>query len=206
MGVTNLNDYLVQTKYAASSLIDLIRKEENALQALLSTLSSLECQHQVLYDDFVRKDFDPDDHFNEHQVMHAFALSGEVYNRIEHTKTKIENIKNSISSKEESIKALSGALLQIAKQGISTVYNGLRTCPNGKMINNEPLKNIIWQARNQSMHYEESLQRPYHQPVIDCFANLSIPLENINLAKVIVDLLNWKTYEQYENDLITLLG
>ncbi|MGE7946500.1 hypothetical protein [Lysinibacillus sp. NPDC093688] len=201
-----MNDYLIQTKYAASSLIDLIRTEEIALRDFLSSLSSFKRIHQILYNDFRRKEFDPDDHFDDFQVMHAFARQAQAREQVDSLENKIETLKMSISSKEESIKTLSGALLQIAKQGISTVHNGLRNCPSGRMVNNEPLKNVIWQGRNQSMHYEEPFRRSEHRHVIDCFSRLNIPLENINLAKEIIDLLEWKTYEQYENDLISLLG
>ncbi|MGE7839581.1 hypothetical protein ACQKNX_02200 [Lysinibacillus sp. NPDC093712] len=198
-----MNDYLVQTKYAASSLIDLIRTEEIALQDLFSTLNSLKGHHQFLYADFRRKDFDPDDHFNEHQVMHAFALQAKVRDQIDRVETKINNLKISISSKEESIKALSGALLQIAKQGISIVHGNLDNCSSGRIISNEPVKNIIWQGRNQSLHYEEGI---YRAPIVNCFNNLGIQLHAINLAKEVIDLLNWTTYDNYQNDLITLLG
>jgi hypothetical protein len=200
--VKNLNDYLIQTEYAASSLIDLIRAEEIALDALKSSLSSLKIQQQPLYEDFLRKDLDPDGNFDEFQTMHAFKKQASNQKQIELTKEKIVDMNTSISSKEESIKALSGALLQIAKQGISIVYGSLTTCPSGRIINNEPIKNIIWQGRNQSMHFEEG---NYKTPTIRCFSNIGLTLHVENLAKEIIDLLDWTTYDNYKNDLIRII-
>lgn len=117
---------------------------------------------------------------------------------------KIKILERSINIKDESIRALSGALLQIAKQGISVVYRGLSGCPDGRIIKNESLKNIIWQARNQSIHYEESKFNP---AVVSCFNNLQFAsISNINMAKNIFDLIGWNDYCDYEDDMVSLLG
>lgn len=202
--VITMNDYLVQTKFAASNLIDLISSEENTLKVFESSFTSLKAHHKFLYDDFIRKDFDPDDHFNEHQMMYAFAKQAKFHQEhIEPTQIKINELIFSMSAKEESIKTLSGALLQIAKQGISVIHGNLDNCIDGRIIKNEPIKNIIWQGRNQSLHYEEGTFRP---PIVRCFGNLGIELKAENLAKEIIDILDWNTYENYEKDLISLFS
>jgi hypothetical protein len=53
------------------------------------------------------------------------------------------------------------------------------------------------------LHYEEGKFRP---PVVSYFENIGIVLRAENLAKEIIDLLNWYSYTNYENDLISLLG
>ncbi|MEC2073404.1 hypothetical protein [Alkalihalophilus marmarensis] len=195
--------YIKETKFAASNLIKLIHDEEDQLIKLRSTLTKKEKHHRFLYDDFIRKDFDPDDHFNEHQMMYAFTKQAAYYeSQIKPLTLEIDELKDSISAKQESIKSLSGALLQIAKQGISIVHGTLESCPNGRVIKNESIKNIIWQGRNQSIHYEERRFRP---AVIQCFENIGITLNNENLAKEIIDLLNWRTYANYETDITSLL-
>ena len=198
-----LNTYIKETKFATSNLIKLINDKEDQLITLKSALTNKEKHHKFLYDDFICKDFDPDDHFNEHQMMYTFTKQASYYeNQIEPLNIKINELKNSISAKQESVKSLSGALLQIAKQGISIVHGNLENCPNGRIIKNEPIKNIIWQGRNQSIHYEEGR---FRLAVARCFENIGISLNDENLAKEIIDLLNWKTYVNYENDLISLL-
>lgn len=104
------------------------------------------------------------------------------------------------------------SLLQIAKQGISTVHGNPINCPLGRSIGTETLKNIIWQGRNQSIHCEEG--NP-NQKVKDCFSNLATDFGSDfdltvnytdNKARRIIDLLNWNTYDKYENDMISLIG
>src|SRR5262249_51212098 len=76
-----------------------------------------------------------------------------------------------ILAKETSVQALAGAILQIAKQGIAFVHGDLAGCPAGRPIGRETLKNVIWQARNQSMHWEENA---FRQPTTLCFASLQL--------------------------------
>lgn len=105
---------------------------------------------------------------------------------------------------EDSLNIIAGSVLQISKQGISSVYGSLMNCPSGRILGGETLKNIVWQGRNQAMHFEES---NYNQKVIDCFANLKLDygsrfsLGNKNLAYEVVRLLGWTSYNNYENDM-----
>ncbi|QXE23648.1 hypothetical protein B6N60_02338 [Richelia sinica FACHB-800] len=127
--------------------------------------------------------------------------------------SQIEQLKNLIDAKSFAISSLCGALLQISKQGISIVHRGLGSCPNGRSIGNDVLKNIIWQGRNQSMHYEEN--NP-NQAVKNCFQNLETsfgsefsltlhPSENF-AQKIVIKVLGWNEYQVYEQDMISLLG
>lgn len=199
-----MNEYIVQTRFATSSLINLINSEEIALGEIENHLAGLERQHKFLHDDFMWKDFDPFDDFDDAKMMQAFAKQASFrQNQIMPILEERDRTKLSIAAKKDSVKALAGALLQIAKQGISTVHGGLDNCPDGRKIRNEPIKNIIWQGRNQSLHYEEG--NP-HLRVRECFERVGIELKQDNLAKEVIGLLNWKTYEQYEDDLASLLG
>ncbi|MEA5452954.1 hypothetical protein VB780_30565 [Leptolyngbya sp. CCNP1308] len=130
-------------------------------------------------------------------------------------KQRISYLKQSIDVKSFSTDSLCGAILQIAKQGISTVYGTLDQCPDGRNIgenaNAQGIKNIIWQARNQSMHYEEGDLR---QATVECFdkleasfgSNFSLSLtSNKNMAHYVIQILGWKDYHQYESDMNSLL-
>ena len=86
-------------------------------------------------------------------------------------------------------------------------------CPEGRIITgkagrSEPLKNVIWWGRNQSMHFEEA---DYKKALIACFLNLGFDLtadtyKQRNLAKeIVLHVLKWTTYEMYEADLRCLL-
>jgi hypothetical protein len=180
----------------------LINDEERCLRELKSTYALLKKRHKPLYEDFLQKDFDPDSNFSEYHLMNAFNKQASLNEKTAEVAQEIKRLEQSILTKQESIKSLSGALLQIAKQGLSLVHGKLSDCPNGRSINGEFIKVIIWQGRNQSLHFEDG---HFRKPVEQCFKKINIPLEKKNLAKEIIDLLGWRNYKQYESDLMLLL-
>ncbi|MGO0258244.1 hypothetical protein ACTL7R_01925 [Priestia aryabhattai] len=203
MKVIMIHPYIEQTHYAASSLIALIRKEEMELQNLKALHDKKAKYHRNLYDDFRRKEFDPEDHFNEYQMMHSFVKQATFFQEeIEPVQKQIRDLEISMHTRKESIRTLSGALLQLAKQGISISYGNIKDCPEGRLIYNEALKNIIWQGRNQSMHYEEG---NFKAPLVRCFNNIGIELKAENSAKEVIDLLGWIDYQSYKSDMCLLL-
>ncbi|MBN3526419.1 hypothetical protein [Paenibacillus apiarius] len=199
-----MNQYILDTKFAAEELIKLIRYEESQLLKLEELYVERKKHHDFLHDDFRRKEFDPDDHFNEFQMMHAFNKQADYQQKVlQPILDEIKILEDSMENKKYSISSLSGSLLQIAKQGISFVHHGLVNCKDGRQIRNDVLKNVIWQGRNQSIHFEEG---NYKKPLRDCFNNLgytTVPLRN--LGKEIIDILGWTSYQKYENDMNSLL-
>ncbi|MED4253345.1 hypothetical protein P4689_12125 [Priestia megaterium] len=209
-----MNSYILDTKFAASGLIDLISKEEKELQQLKNEHQKAEEELRNKQYQYEESIYNIEDNMEDMDVRqkHSEYLSYR-QNVVKPLKDKITEITLSLEVKDASIRALCGALLQIAKQGISTVHRGLTSCPDGRNIGaREKLKNVIWQARNQSMHYEESVHRPYFTPVINCFHNLvhdfgiNYTLLTGNLSKEIIELLQWKDYSDYEKDMVLLLG
>jgi len=196
-----MNPYIVETKYATNNLIN---REEERLKAFYIHLTEHKKRHEILYKDFFRKDLDPYENFTEADMMRSFYYQAD-YDKefLTPLRSAISEVENSIEAKKESIQALSGALLQIAKKGISIVHGGLNFCPDGRFIKTEPIKNIIWQGRNQSLHFEIG---SFHTPVVNCFNALGIPINNQNSAKLIIDLLGWTSDKNYQDDMVLLLG
>ncbi|WP_225340448.1 hypothetical protein [Lysinibacillus capsici] len=199
-----MHQYITQTEYAVSNLISLIHSEANQLNDLQNKKAKLQVHHKELYERFLGQDSDPDGNYSDTQIMQSYIVQFKFYeSNISPINKAIHETQLAIAAKEESIKALSGAILQIAKQGISIVHQQLVNAPNGRLIMEQPIKNIIWQGRNQSMHFEEGR---YSTHVKDCFEQLNIPLTNENLAKEIIDLLEWNSYEQYCSDMTQILS
>ena len=195
-------EYLSETKYAVENILNLILHDREILNQYKSELRKLEEQladKEVLYRDFLSKDISDD--FSDAQVIQAYQryyIYEEKTTDKKQLITEINNLKKTIKStnsqlvaREFSIKSLCGAVLQIAKQGLSICYGKEENCVGVKMIAGERLSNIIFQARNQSMHFEENLSNK----VISCFNNLEQQFgnnvsidqtQNINLADVIV--------------------
>jgi hypothetical protein len=123
---------------------------------------------------------------------------------------KLEDVQKQIQIKRQSLDALSGSLLQYAKQGISIVHGGLKACPSGRKIcTSEDLKEVIWQSRNQAIHWEEG--KP-HPPVVRCFENLEKELcakfgdfRTKSQAFHVLYHLDWVNYQNYEKDVSTLM-
>ncbi|MDR7870448.1 MAG: hypothetical protein RIN55_06300 [Tissierellaceae bacterium] len=200
-----MEQYLKDTKFAVENLIRLITEEENQIINLNDQLVLEKNKRKVLQDDFMRKELDPDENFTEGDYFSSFYRQAKYYEEIiKPMKDKIFICEKSINNKKHSISSLSGAVLQIAKQGISIKFNGLKNCPTGRtVINGVVLKAIIWHGRNQAMHYEEDIK---NIDTISCFNDLGfVTINNINLAKDVIDLLGWKTYIDYEADMISLI-
>ncbi len=207
-----MHPYLIDTEFAAKSLIETIYNEEIKFLELSEQFDRLKRHFDVLHWDFSTADGSDD--FNDLQIQDKFVRMAKFHkeNDIEGKKRELDNLQQSITNKKVSIDSLSMSLLQIAKQGISTVHGQPGNCPPGRNIGSESLKNVIWQGRNQSIHCEEG--NP-NARVLQCFANLTTdfgsdfditinPTEN--KAKTIVDKLGWTNYDNYKNDMISLIG
>jgi hypothetical protein len=102
--------------------------------------------------------------------------------------------------------ALGSALLQIAKQGIATVHGGPMS-PSGRPIGTQSLSVVIWEARNQAMHWEDVRRRELR----DCFETLARDVDpkfgeyrERSLAFDVVELLGWRTVDSFNADLVSL--
>ena len=194
-----LNQYIVETEPAVRGLLDLIGREQQRLSDAQESHFSMDTEARRLFDCMKRTGSDS----TLWVELAGFEKAKERF------AAEIVTLNKLMTTLGPTYNSLAGAVLQIAKQGISATHGGLASCPNGRIVGStEPIKNIIWQARNQSMHYEES---NYHNNVQSCFANLVsdfgsyLNLGNTNHALAILDLLGWAEYNTYESDIATLL-
>lgn len=195
-----MNNYLNDTSSAVIGIIELLNKEEKSLTEKQEELVRL--KESALKLNKSMKE-------NVHSMTIAYDLLG-TEQACDRFAKEIDEVSNLISNLIPTYNTLAGALLQIAKQGISCVYSRLSNCPDGRAIGtNETLKNVIWQARNQSMHYEEA---NFSQSVVRCFNNLKndfgddFHLDNQNLAYSIIKILGWNSYKNYKNDMMSLFS
>jgi hypothetical protein len=203
-----MRQYILDTEYAVRGLIDLVATEEKQISQLQDKYNGLSNKAKYLNQELTDALFNDVVPIQE-QVI-AINLH-RTHEELANIQKQIGVLQASIYAKSVSTGALCGSILQIAKQGISIVHGYLSQCPDGRSIGSEKLKNVIWQARNQSMHYEEE---NFKQPVIDCFFSLESSLGNQfplslnrhkNLAHDVVEELGWKDYSIYESDLKSLI-
>ncbi|QIR38508.1 hypothetical protein HCG51_18560 [Tolypothrix sp. PCC 7910] len=210
-----MHQYLIDTEYATINIIDLImhdkRELEQANKKYHQVQKDLKFYQQQLYAADMSDDLSPMQ--LQYEYLQYNKRTENLSKQEEFLISQIEELKNLIDAKSVAVSSLCGALLQIAKQGISIVHKNLISCPDGKNIGSEVLKNVIWQGRNQSMHYEDGKFQP---PVTNCFQKLEASFGNEfslslhsgeNFAqKIVIKLFGWNDYQVYKQDMISLLG
>lgn len=205
----HMHPYLQDTEYAVQNLLILATDEEDRLKALTDMLSVVEAQLKIHQWDFQSSDLNDD--FSDAYVMAAFRRAGRAAQETDRLKVDVAKLQASVGARQQATQALAGAVLQIAKQGISVVHGGPATAPTGRTVGTLFIRDIIWQGRNQSMHYEEG---NFKKALIDMFARLETEQGHQfdlaahpkqNMAKQVLDLLGWSSYSNYKQDMQALV-
>ena len=204
-----MHQYITDTEYAAKHLLLLANEEENKLQELSEKLSNVEAQLRVHKWDFESSDLNDD--FSEVHVRGAFGKAAQEYQQAEALQGQLTKLQVSIDIHQQAVQAIACSILQIAKQGISIVHGGLSAAAEGRKIGSLTLKEVVWQARNQAMHYEA---HNLHNSVTNLFATLEreqgaqfslTGYPKQSRAKQVLVLLGWSDYVSYVHDMQSLL-
>jgi len=196
--------YADDTEYAVIHLIDLAVGEEALLGEKKPLLENAERRLKVHEWDFQTSDLNDD--FSEQYIMAAFARTAEAGQEVNQLRSEVAHLQSLIGAHQIAVQSVCGAILQIAKQGISIVHGGLGNAPPGRTIGMVTLKDVVWQSRNQAVHYEEG---NFRMPVLQVFHALeashgvAFSLQQHagqSRAKQVVDLLGWNSYEAYLSD------
>lgn len=205
-----MEQYLVEIQYSATSLLDIVWRDHAEVHQLAHRLAE---QTKKTADGYSRANAialnanDPDDlgmATSEHWDTYFGADKDRHHTSLEHDK-----LAERIEVRKFSVSATAGAVLQVAKQGISIVHSGLQPCPDGRTVaTSQTLKNVVWQGRNQAIHWEEGA---LHPPVTSCFDALAAEHDTLfsnyyrgSLAFEVLNLLNWRTWDAFRADLESL--
>lgn len=154
-------DYLKEIKHAVETIIGEIYREHDEIKILKKELAQLNAATE---DGYRRAEFlalNPDlDDEGLGTGIYWDTYFGPDKQRF-HKQNETNNSVLKLNAHKFSLVALSGSILQYAKQGISLKYGDRNTCPPGRIIGGQELKEIIWQGRNQALHWEDgSFQNP----------------------------------------------
>jgi len=201
--------YVAEIKHAAETVVAAIWTEHNQLLEFEQRLVALRGRVTSEYEgarSLAQDSTEPDD------VALATGRHWETYfgsDRERHnTEIDINALRTTIDVHKFSEAALATALLQFGKQGVSIVHGGLSRCPTGRPIGTQVLREVLWQSRNQALHWEEDVLRP---GVRNCFEALALEIHphfeqypSRNMAFDVVELLNWRTFASFEQDMMSL--
>ena len=203
----DMASYLIEINHACESVIPTIWAEWAAVEALRGEIATLSAQTEDGYRraQFLQQFDDPDDY------MMGVGLHWDTYFGADkeryHAEADLPTLEQVRDVRAFACAAMAGSLLQFAKQGISLVHGGLENCPSGRKIHGVDLKLMIWQGRNQSMHWDEGQLRA---AVKQCFETLKAtdPAFNAyltrNVAFDVVRVMNWRDVAAFEADMNSL--
>jgi hypothetical protein len=203
----NIPDYLNEIQHAVATVITEIHGETAHLESLRQDLAKLTAATEDGYRrvDFLAMNPDLDDDFL------GTAIYWDTYFGVDkdrfHKNAETETAAQRVAAHEFSISALAGSLLQYGKQGISLHFGKKRVgCPDGRIVVGMPLHEIIWQARNQALHWEDGA---FHPPTVTCFETLAANADSVfgqykhrSLAYEVISFLGWKSPNDFHQDMM----
>lgn len=207
-GLMTMRDYLSETSHAVATLLKAVWKEQDAVDRLSAKRESLLGRVQSEYravDQIAAGAEDNDD------VMLATGRHWQNYfgpDKQQHDMGKeVSALEAQVEVHRFSVSSLAGALLQIAKQGLSMMHQG-RPPTGNRYIGSQPLSEVVWESRNQAIHWEEGHLKPN---VHTCFqalrADFGQQFANYlheSMAFEIIKVLGWKTEADFERDMLSM--
>lgn len=204
-----MHPYLQETEYAIRGLFELIGDEDARCADVRSQLDKAHSERA--YAQSILYAGAPPSSFGEDTTPYFQRLARDAEEQIQVLDATATRLEAAIAAKSFSVRALAGSILQVAKQGVVVGHGSLSNCPPGRPIGSEPLKNVVWQARNQAMHWEDGTFSP---AVTTCFQKLEQSFGSQfrlngtatgSLAKAVIDLLQWSEYSAYAKDMQSIL-
>ncbi|MGR2680284.1 hypothetical protein [Chromobacterium haemolyticum] len=204
-----MSDYLLEIEFAASRIIEAIWVENNKLGALEAEIAKL---RKVVEDNYRCAEYmarfaeDPDD------VAAATGMYWDNYFGEDKEQFHMEQDRSALVAQIAvhafSVQSLSTSLLQYAKQGISMCHGKPSNCPDGRAIGGSCLREVVWQGRNQGIHWEEGKPSDKVQVCFDALAaNVDQRYSDYkqrNMSFDVVEFLGWKDFASVKADMISL--
>lgn len=201
----DMSTYVAEIEEAATALLELAGRDRTRIADLTSRLRHLEADFHRHYDTATRIELWDDDT----DIDREANLAGLKHAQKEGVRAEIDAVSASLEARRISVSAIAGALLQLGKQGISAVHTRVRNdAPPGPPVGGQPLRDVIWEGRNHSMHWEEGNPHP---PVVTCFDQLALDFDPKlgnyrieNVAKEVIEALGWHSFDDMRTDLLQL--
>lgn len=144
---------------------------------------------------------------------------------LDRIKLKLHANIRAIEAYELLIGVAAGAMLQISKQALSIAYGKQANAPEGARVSSSCVRDLIWDGRNQSMHYEDTHLEPIRNESNKVVVKRSSWVESFRMLNVqnpgcfemaqpfrslaldVLDVLGWTyDYSKFESDMRNLIG
>jgi hypothetical protein len=166
---------------------------------------------QTLIEQFIQKDRYADTQSRQQADIDRLENGNELREAAAATlvrqKMKLAASIRAVDVTNNTLNIIAGCVLQVARQAIETRYGSkVADCTQpGRLVSGAHVRDIIWQGRNQSMHYEDVdggwdalfLTLNQHHPGVFIPANTS-------RAMAIIEVLGWRNFGRYEADMMDL--
>lgn len=202
--------YLDNIKFGAEHLINGIFSEREKLRCMHLELHRLEAiiERRVFDECFeVQKKGPRPENVG---ISASLELKAMLYPQRQQVADSIEEIKKIVEDRLFSAQCLSGALLQLAKQGISSIYGDPQKAPTGREVEGIALRDLIIAGRNQYMHAEEGNLRSKTVEIFEklagkwpeSFSSYRCAIKSFEIIKI----LNWISWYDFDRDMESILG
>ena len=203
-------DYLDQIRHAVEGLLPLLWTESQRLADLAARFEFLETAATEEYRDIARaavgaEDADDDGLVTFRTWDNYFGPDKDAdTTAIEHDK-----VAALIEVRRFSTEAIAGSIIQFAKQGLVLTWGGKPNPAIGRSMGSQLLSDVVWAARNQSLHWEEHNLNEIGKRTFNALATDFDPVfaefNRRNLGFEVVTQLGWKTVADFETDMMTLV-
>jgi hypothetical protein len=204
----DMDAYLDEIQFAVQSTLPLLWAERDRVAQLETEVAALTAE--------MKSDYERAEKIAQSEVPDDDGLATMIYWETYFGPDKEQNekgrelreVEQRLEAHSFSLAALAGAVLQNAKQGISIVHGQPANAPDGRSIGSLSLRTVIWEGRNQAIHWEDGPLRPAGA---NCFAALASEQDakfaehgQRSLAMDCIALLGWRDFEAFAADMRSL--
>lgn len=152
------------------------------------------------------------DFYNYKLSQQSAQKDSQIDEQQEHYCAKVTESNEALLLIDIATAAAAGAILQIAHQCISLAWPIEQRLDKGRLVGSQHLSSVIWNGRNQAMHFDEG--EPKYTQTKNCLDILhkefALDISDLasrprSLAKDIIGLLGWHSYEMFANDMNEML-
>lgn len=202
----NMEEYLKSVERAVSHLLPKVWEDDlriaDAEAALLQANKAVEDGYRYV------QGWLADPYLEDEDGLATMVYWETYFERTDERNARGDVVARTAADRDEhelSSSMLAGAVLDLGKRGITLVHGRLANAPAAPMVGTLALRDLIWQGRNQSLHWEDGRLHPATQACFDAlFAEHGSPFDlatGKNLSVDVLRVLEWTGFDRLALDM-----